>query len=290
MSNLGAGSVDMRLGGIYALQRIMQDSARDQPAVVVVLSAFVRNRASVPKGGFAKETDDGNGKAKAEPPADAYAATYALFGQPVRNNEQVRVDLSRADLRGLTFDGRVDYLRLKLPDGVPSQRANASGLRFASMYGTDLRHVDFGYADLRDVAFVGANLSEALIYRTDLTLADFTDADLTKARLSESILRNATFSDATLRQAELIEADLTGADLAFVNLTGALLRGTDLTGANLAGANLSGADLTEADLTGADLTEADLSGADLTGAKLHQAQLSGAKLKGVRGLPASLRP
>src|SRR5256885_1759027 len=45
-TNLGSSSVDVRLGGIYALQRIMQDSPRDQPTVVAVLCAFVRDHAN----------------------------------------------------------------------------------------------------------------------------------------------------------------------------------------------------------------------------------------------------
>jgi hypothetical protein len=47
ITNLGSPSVDVRLGGIYALQRIMQDSPRDQPAIIAVLCAFVRDRAKV---------------------------------------------------------------------------------------------------------------------------------------------------------------------------------------------------------------------------------------------------
>ena len=46
ITNLGSRSVDVRLGGIYALQRIMQDSPRDQPTVVAVLCAFVRDHAN----------------------------------------------------------------------------------------------------------------------------------------------------------------------------------------------------------------------------------------------------
>jgi hypothetical protein len=42
ITNLGSPSIDVRLGGIYALQRIMQDSRRDQPTIVAVLCAFVR--------------------------------------------------------------------------------------------------------------------------------------------------------------------------------------------------------------------------------------------------------
>jgi hypothetical protein len=45
ITNLGSSSVDIRLGGIYASQRMMQDSPRDQPTVVAVLCAFVRDHA-----------------------------------------------------------------------------------------------------------------------------------------------------------------------------------------------------------------------------------------------------
>ena len=43
-TNLGSRSIDIRLGGIYAPQRLMQDSPRDQPTIIAVLCAFVRDR------------------------------------------------------------------------------------------------------------------------------------------------------------------------------------------------------------------------------------------------------
>jgi hypothetical protein len=49
ITDLGSDSVDVRLGGIYALQRIMQDSPRDQPTIVAVLCAFVRDHADATK-------------------------------------------------------------------------------------------------------------------------------------------------------------------------------------------------------------------------------------------------
>src|SRR6266496_3416719 len=48
ITNLGSTSEDIRLGGIYALRRVMEDSPRDQSAIVAVLCAFVRNHTIVP--------------------------------------------------------------------------------------------------------------------------------------------------------------------------------------------------------------------------------------------------
>ena len=42
---LGSDRLDVRLGAIDALERIMIDSARDHPAIVELLAAFVRECA-----------------------------------------------------------------------------------------------------------------------------------------------------------------------------------------------------------------------------------------------------
>jgi hypothetical protein len=43
IEQLGSGKLHVRLGGIYALERIAVDSARDHPTVVEVLSALLRD-------------------------------------------------------------------------------------------------------------------------------------------------------------------------------------------------------------------------------------------------------
>jgi hypothetical protein len=45
VTNLGSSTETIRIGGIFALQRIMQDSPRDQPAVIQVLAALIRQEA-----------------------------------------------------------------------------------------------------------------------------------------------------------------------------------------------------------------------------------------------------
>lgn len=41
IEQLGSDKLDIRLGGVYALERIARDSARDHPTVMDVLAAFV---------------------------------------------------------------------------------------------------------------------------------------------------------------------------------------------------------------------------------------------------------
>ena len=43
VEQLGSKEIDVRVGGIFASERIARDSARDQPTVMEVLAAFVRD-------------------------------------------------------------------------------------------------------------------------------------------------------------------------------------------------------------------------------------------------------
>jgi hypothetical protein len=43
IEQLGSDKLDVRIGGIYALERIARDSARDHPTVMEVLSAFIHD-------------------------------------------------------------------------------------------------------------------------------------------------------------------------------------------------------------------------------------------------------
>jgi uncharacterized protein YjbI with pentapeptide repeats len=45
IEQLGSDKVDIRLGGIYALERLALDSTRDHPTVMEVLTAYVRHSA-----------------------------------------------------------------------------------------------------------------------------------------------------------------------------------------------------------------------------------------------------
>jgi hypothetical protein len=48
IDQLGSDKLDVRLGGIYALERIARDSSEDHPQVIEVLTAYVREHAAWP--------------------------------------------------------------------------------------------------------------------------------------------------------------------------------------------------------------------------------------------------
>jgi uncharacterized protein YjbI with pentapeptide repeats len=288
ITNLGSDSLDVRLGGIYGLERIMQDSTRDHPTVVSVLTAYVRRHAPLPDAGTEKQQ---TAQPEDSPPTDIEAVMHVLAKRPLEAGEVFALDLSRTDLRGLrSGQGRSKFAEAIFREAdLTGAELNHADLTNAVLTGAILRAADLTGALLSGAGLADANLSDARLTTAELTVANLNGSDMSRANLSGTDLTNAVLNDAVLRAADLTGAYLTGAGLAGANLSDARLTRAELITANLTDAELTGADLTNADLTGADLTRADLTGADLTGANLTYADMTGTKLTGVRGLPSSRR-
>ncbi|ONH56927.1 hypothetical protein CcI49_26120 [Frankia sp. CcI49] len=205
IGQLGADSPDVRLGGIYALERIARDSADDQRTVVEVLSAFVREHTRF------QTTPASPGRRS--PPGRRWA------DRPPARPHQLGTDVQAA----LTVLGR-----LPIRAGVP--RADLSG---ANLTGARLNWANLTSARLDGVVLTGAKLD-----RSNLSYAHLGRANLTDANLRGANLTGARLVGADLTRTGLIAANLTEARLFGANLTGARLVGADLTRAGLFAANL----------------------------------------------------
>lgn len=225
IEQLGGDKLDVRLGGIYALERIATDSERDHPTVVEVLSAFVREH-SQPSTGDDDNVGDGGPLApppepgKREPTADVQAAVSVLGRLPQRRH------VARGNLEGAYLDGAQ----------LGSAQLEGAWLRRAHLRGADL---DW------------AQLEGAILHRAHLEGAFLQHAHLEGAELLGAHLEGAYMRMANLKEAYLIEANLKGAWLQRSILEGAHLRKANLESAQLWGANLRGANLDGAQLQGA---------------------------------------
>ena len=271
IEQLGSETLEVRIGGIYALERIARDSARDHPTVMEVLSAFVRehSREQWPP-------PPAGGRSDARAPehttrADVQAAVTVIGRRNPRHDlrpvDLAAVNLTRADLTHATLD-HVNLTRANLTDADLTD----AHLNQANLIGADLT-----VADLSNASLVQADLSGAQLLAVSLDGADLTHASLIGAQLFAADLAFAKLGVAFLTRADLTHADLTYADLVGADLTDAHLNQANLTHANLRGAHLRGADLTGATFTDADLTGARLiNNVNLSGATFTNATLDGA--------------
>ena len=239
IDQLGTDSLDVRLGGIYALERIANGSPRDYGPIVDVLTGFVREHAPWPRGnGLPSSKSPASESPAPRPPADVQAALTVLGRRVIPQDWQgPHLDLSQTDLRG-------------------------ADLRAAQLEGTY-----FTAAHLEGALLNGAHLEAAILSRTHLAGADLTAAHLEGTFLTDARLEGASLVSAHLEGASLDAAHLEGAHLGEAHLLSASLDSAHLEKADLRGANLEEATFDSADVTGADFNGAHLKGAQLRNAR-----------------------
>ena len=251
-------SMAIRLGGIYALERIAKDSPKDHWQVVEVLTAYVRENSQ-----WEMQPKDKQTYKRVLTDTQAILTVLGRRNTKYEGAEQ-RLDLTRTDLQGVDLSG-------------------------TNLRNTLLEHSNFRRANVRCGNLQGANLQEAILEEAKFANAKLQGSNLNLANLEGAYLPCANLQGAGLNSAKLKLATLTDA-----NLQGAHLVHTDLRRATLINANFEGADLTAADFRRADLTDAKFSGADLRNAdmsntlNLTQKQLNSACIDGRTQLPDHL--
>ena len=156
----------IRLGGIYALERIAKDSEKDHGPIMEVLTAYVREKAP-------RQDYDYEPQADERPPTDIQAILTVIgrretTGKGRRND---RLNLSQTHLVGAI-----------LPD---------ANLREADLPRADLRHANLSRthldeADLDTVRLNRANLRETHLNKVNLFMAEMDNANLKETHLEEA--------------------------------------------------------------------------------------------------------
>ena len=212
IEQLGSDKLDVRIGGVYALERVARDSARDHPTVMDVLTAFIREHSHEQW----PPSDHPTSREQERSTRPDVQAALTVVGRRNTDHDIRPVDLIGADLTGADLN-HADLTRPYLAD-----------------------------ANLTRAVLAFAHLRRGYLTRANLTGADLLGADLVRANLLGANLTDANLGDADLTNAALAAAYLTRAVLVGANLTGASLRGADLTGVHPGLADLTGASLDNA--------------------------------------------
>ncbi|MDD3246908.1 MAG: pentapeptide repeat-containing protein [Methanosarcina sp.] len=217
IDQLGNDKLEIRLGGIYALERIANESEKDYWPIMEILTAYIRENSSLESDNIKHEDIKNQNKISLDIQAILTVIRrrkhFFEFGEPDRLDLH-RTNLQEANLRGATLKG--------------------ADLRGANLQGADLRDTDFSNTDLimgKEADLQGANLRGANLRMADFQGANLINADLRKAFLLGTYLLGADLQGAKLQEADLMAAYFRGADLMAANFQGADLRGANFQGA-----------------------------------------------------------
>ena len=191
---LGSSVLTVRMGGIYALQRLAEERPDDYHVQIVnLLCAFVRQPTA------SDLARDGRVA------MDVQEAMNAIV-QLSQDGRQIEpLDLSGANLTGVNLED-----------------ANLSG---AILDGTNWGGASLAGVNLSDTSLINARFSagrsDMEIHRANMRRADLTDAKLQDVHLVDVKLRCAYLDRADLSRARLIRTDMTRASLVGTVLNGA---------------------------------------------------------------------
>jgi uncharacterized protein YjbI with pentapeptide repeats len=188
VEQLGSDKLEVRLGAIYALERIARDSERDHWPIMEILTAYVREHAPW------KETEQGSKKGPS--PETPPTQNHEPLPKPTTDVQAI-----------LTVIGR----RTRTHGRGEDQHLNLAK--------TDLRGADLWEAHLEEAFLMEAHLEGAQLSSAHLEWALFLEAHLEGAELSFAHLDGAQLADAHLEGASLSLAFL-GADFCAADLRG----------------------------------------------------------------------
>ena len=201
IEHLGSSSDSVRLGGIYELFHLAEDTTEWRQTILDILCAHIRRTTS---------EEDYQDKHQREPSEEIQSMLTLLFVQ-----EHTLFKGHRANLEGTWLNG--------------------ANLCSARLQGAKLINARLQKARLDDAQLQGAKLSNA-----QLQCAWFSNASLLGAQLDHASLQLAWLNSTQLQGAYLPNANLQVANLFNAQLQGAILTGTLLQGALFVNTNLQG--------------------------------------------------
>ncbi|MEH0441555.1 pentapeptide repeat-containing protein [Streptomyces scabiei] len=218
---LGSDNETERLGGIYALERIMKDSEKDHWTVVEVLASFVRNHCERQDDTHIVEADGEHGTLTVSnpPTRDGVVAFEVLCRRPDRP-EAHRVDLRNVTLHEVHIEGG----RLQDFDLSEADLRNATfidcNLESARLNRAVLEEATLATCNLSKVTFDGASLAGARLHNVSLEKTSFRSAQMARTRIDE-----ASMEQADLREAEIADVLFSDVSMHEARFEGATLLG-----------------------------------------------------------------
>jgi uncharacterized protein YjbI with pentapeptide repeats len=189
IDQMASDNVHVRIGGLYALERLAKDSNEDRQTITRILTAFIRTRAPWRTPPQLKHQHD----------------------TPALEDGMLRLGLRAEDVQMALY--------------ILGDRAHPDDERPLYLSFADLRIASLAGRDLRGIICRSTNLAGAWLQKAQLDDAYLKASDLRQARLEGAQLVNAKLNNAHLQGANLQGADLRGADLSEACLDGATLTG-----------------------------------------------------------------
>ena len=301
-AKLGDKSPSVRLGGIYALDRLARLNETYLASIVEILCAHLRETAQQDRDEEKDKKKDGEAGEKKyaeehkDKPSNEIQSLLEVLSELNRFSEEkkkdgrsspVHLNLSGAYLVGANLEtaclNRADLSRTNMREAYLLR----AQLQEARLWRAQMQEADLAWAHMQKAVLNRAHMQGAVLNKAQMQGAYLYGAQMQGVNLEEVQMQGASLSGAQMRGVNLRMAQMQGARLDTAHMQGAALRATQMQEVGLYGAQMQGADLWGAQMQGADLQEAQMQGAvlqmtQMQGAVLQMTQMQGARLEEVQ--------
>ncbi len=283
VEQIGSENLSVRLGGLYALERIALDSDRDVLKIIDIICAFIRinspsefSARGIFSTSYERELSEEEfgiiSQTIFNPPRPPEEIQTALQILSNLSPQHQRLSIDRQKQKINLLASNISGVKLSSGSGLTNLVLDKSNSDFVLMPNVNLTHLRASQSNFRGAFLEGANLknsnlSESFFECAVLTQATLEGCHFNGARLDKATLVKVKAKGVVFNQARLVDAEIWNADL----------RNANLGFAEMQGASFKNADLTNATLEVSKLREADFEGAILKGARFNKANLLGAK-------------
>ncbi|WP_158273877.1 pentapeptide repeat-containing protein [Micromonospora sp. RP3T] len=212
VEQIGNGVADVRVGGLYSLEKIARDSAEFRPVVTEMVVHYIH--------GHTKQVANESVSLAADPIERDVQVALGILGRRLGIEQEVKtlnlwgLNLNKSDLSLGNFS-RANLCYATIDDSY-FEHANLSG---ATLVAARIRNSSIAHADCTGATFTGADLAGTYVTGSDLTGADLQGANLAgvdfsgrkeKGRyyIQPSRLKYANVADAVMKGANLCGVDL----------------------------------------------------------------------------------
>lgn len=199
IEQFGNEKMEVRLGGIYALERIAKESKEHYWPIMKILASYIREKSPI------------NGEQFED---NKISTEIQVILEVLFNHEHPDTDV--INLQNVNLNG--------------AQLRN-SILKWVNLEGVNLKRADLGWANLENTNLKGANLERANLGASNLQYANLIGANIERVYMGESNLKGARLVNANFKGADLSWANLSGTTCKEADFTKANLQDADLTGA-----------------------------------------------------------
>ncbi len=212
----GRKNLEVRLGAIYALERIAKDSPKDHWSIMEVLTAYVRENSQW-------NPDTKNPNEDLPTPGHDIQAIINVIGRRNTKNDRERLDLSFTNLKNIIIsNGNFNHCNLT-NSYLTNTRTNDSYFNHADFSHSILNGLISKRTRFKNVSFFTTEMNQTRFLRCFFNDAEILCSSIKDSRINECIFKNSeisrtkfnysTISNSELQEAELVDVIAIGATL-----------------------------------------------------------------------------